>query len=479
MNAYGERLGWTLIHSIWELGLVWLGFKVLIGVLRSQPARNRYFVGCTSIVLCAMVPWLTYLRMGSVMGTSTASLTRAGATPLPVNEASGLGIALGRSWEMLFQSAMGALLPWLVLLWVLGCGWGAFQLLVDWSASRRLMDEPHSPLPKELMLRFRHLAQRIGIRRAVRLGESILVKVPSVVGWFRPLILVPAGAFTGLSASQIDAILAHELAHVVRNDFPVTLLQSICEIVFFYHPAIHAISDQISLEREKACDDIAVGITGDPIGFAEALAKLEEARVPRLALAVTGRSHLLIRVRRLLGRASPPHQSRPRSAWPTLCGVAVYASLFLLVPRTAIHASPSPSETASINFCEVADSPKEGFRAMTGGKGLNGRTLYVGRIPDMTLDDIAGVAALLEKGGPVLRVTFTPEGREKFRMLTRTRSAGGKVSREAIVINGDLVSAPSIRQEIDAPSAEIDGSGPYWQAEIDAFIRALPSDKRY
>ena len=163
----------------------------------------------------------------------------------------------------------------------------------------------------------------------------------------------------------------------------------------------------------------------------------------------------------------------------TVCGVVIYSALFLLVPRTATYAGPSSSGTASINFYEVAESPKEGFSAMTGGNGLKGRTLYVGRTPDMTMDDIAGVAALLEKNGPVLRITFTPEGREKFKTLTSTRSAGGKVSREAIAINGDLVSAPSIRQEIDAPSADIDGGGPYWQAEIDAFIRALPSDKRY
>ena len=479
MNAFIERIGWTLIHSVWELGLVWLGFKGLAVVLRSQPARHKYFAGCTSLVLCAVIPWFTYLRLGAVLRKSAARIAHAGASSLPVHEASGFPIVSGHSWDAMLQAAMGAILPWIVLLWALGCGWGAFQLLVDWSSSRRLLDEPHSPLPKELTLRFRHLAQRIGIRRAVRLGESILVEVPSVIGWLKPLILVPVGAFTGLNASQVDAILAHELAHVLRNDFPIALLQSISEIVFFYHPAIYAINDQINLERENACDDIAVDITGDPIGFAEALAKLEEARAPRLALAATGRSHLLIRVRRLLGRASPPIQSRARSVWATLCGVAIYAALFLLVPRTVIHASSSPSGMSSINFYEVAEGPREGFSPKIERDGRKETTYYVGRIPDMTIDDIAGAhAAMMGGNKPVLLITFTPEGREKFRILTRTRSAGGKVSREAIVINAVLVDAPFIRQEIDASSAVVESGNSDGLAQFEAFVRALPPDKQ-
>jgi beta-lactamase regulating signal transducer with metallopeptidase domain len=479
MNAVVERLGWTLIHSVWELGLIWLGFKGLVGALGSQLARTKYIAGCTTLVLCAMIPWFTYVRLGAVFRKPAAILDHASASPLPVHEASGLSTASVHSWDAMFQAAMSVFLPWLVLLWVLGCGWGAFHLLVDWRSSRRLLDEPYGSLPDEIMPRFRHLAQRIGIQRAVRHGESMLVEVPSLVGWLKPLILIPTGAFVGLTTSQVDAILAHELAHVLRNDFPVTLFQSICEIVFFYHPAIHAINDQINLEREKACDDIAVGLTGDPIGFAEALAKLEEARAPRLALAATGGSHLLLRVRRLLGRAAPPVRTRASSAWATLCGVAIYAALFLFAPRAVIHAGPPSSGLASINFYEVAEGPREGFSAMIEKDGLRETTFYVGQIPDLEINDIARAhLATAASRRPVLLITFTPEGRDKFRILTRERSAGGKTSIEAIVINAVLVSTPSVRQEIDAPSAVIESANPDGLAQFETFIRALPPDKR-
>ena len=124
----------------------------------------------------------------------------------------------------------------------------------------------------------RRLAYRLGLPAAAHVVESALVDVPTVVGWLRPAILLPIAALASLSPAQVEAILAHELAHIRRHDYAVNVLQTIAETLLFYHPAVWWISKRIRAEREHCCDDIAVAVCGDPVGYAQALAELESWR---------------------------------------------------------------------------------------------------------------------------------------------------------------------------------------------------------
>ncbi|MEI6861661.1 MAG: M56 family metallopeptidase, partial [Verrucomicrobiota bacterium] len=167
---------------------------------------------------------------------------------------------------------------------------------------RGLARSLYAPLPRAVEVRLSELAFGLGLRRAMCAGLSAAVDVPTVVGWVRPVVLVPAAMLAGLAPAQLDALLAHELAHIRRHDFLVNLVQAVAEALFFYHPAIYAINRRIRAERENACDDIAVGVTGDAVDYARALATLEAARsTGSLALAASGDGELLARVRRLLG----------------------------------------------------------------------------------------------------------------------------------------------------------------------------------
>ena len=151
--------------------------------------------------------------------------------------------------------------------------------------------------------------RRLHIGRAVRLLESTSVSVPTVIGWLRPVVLLPASAMAGLAPNQMEAILAHELAHIRRHDYIVNLFQTVVETLLFYHPAVWWLSRRIRAERENCCDDLAVSLCGDPVAYAAALAELEGLRSTTgdLVLAATGGS-LLQRVRRLLG--VPTHAGR-------------------------------------------------------------------------------------------------------------------------------------------------------------------------
>jgi hypothetical protein len=192
-----------------------------------------------------------------------------------------------------------------------------------WLQARRLTLRGTRPVSEAWVMTFRRLRHRLGIERAVVLLESSAVSVPAVVGWLRPVILVPASVFAGLTPEQLEAVLAHELAHVRRHDYLVNLIQAMVESLLFYHPAVWWVSRQVRLERECCCDDLAVAVCGDRLGYARALTVLEGMRegmrapVPQLALGASGTDggSLLRRIRRIAGL--PERNGAASPAWLT------------------------------------------------------------------------------------------------------------------------------------------------------------------
>jgi hypothetical protein len=186
------------------------------------------------------------------------------------------------------------------------------------------------------------LCHRLRVSRPVRLVESALVEVPSVVGWLRPVILFPASALTQLHPLQIEVILAHELAHVRRLDYLVNLLQDAVETLLFYHPGVWWVSHRMRVEREHCCDDLAVAACGNVLGYARALADLEGLRgEPRLALAASGGS-LLERIARLAG-APVPERSRSGRWLAAIVALGALGVALVLGPALRAGAPPQPA----------------------------------------------------------------------------------------------------------------------------------------
>jgi uncharacterized protein (TIGR03435 family) len=133
-----------------------------------------------------------------------------------------------------------------------------------------------------------------------------------VVGWLRPVVLLPVGVLAGLSVEQVEAVLVHELAHIRRHDYLVNIMQSMAEAFLFYHPAVWWISGHIRAERELCCDDSAVSVAGDAANYARTLAELASLQSvrPGVAMAVTGGS-LTQRIARLLGQPETPPSTLP------------------------------------------------------------------------------------------------------------------------------------------------------------------------
>ncbi|MCA9098098.1 MAG: M56 family metallopeptidase, partial [Planctomycetaceae bacterium] len=191
-----------------------------------------------------------------------------------------------------------------------------------------------------LVSRLEELARRLGLRMRVNLLLSQLVEVPTLIGWLRPVILLPAAAVTGLTPSQLDAILVHELAHIRRHDYLVNLMQSAVETLLFYHPAVWWVSGRLRAERENCCDDLTVEILGDPINYGRALLMLEEQRGtgtnPALVLGSQGGS-LLGRIERLVVRSNGRRRSTMGTSMSVLVGMLMLSCATMLMVRGEIH----------------------------------------------------------------------------------------------------------------------------------------------
>ncbi len=304
--------GWTLLHFVWQGALLTAVLAMVRAALRDSSAQARYGCGCVALALMFAVPAATFsLLYSPASGTAFAQVASV------VQPFAGVGLptgpltsASGEGWEGL-MAAMGALIPWIVL------GWGAGVLLFSMRLARGFWQISQwrgtgEPLPAEVLEdRVRVLAGKMGLSRVVPVVRSCLVRVPMVVGWFRPVILLPVSSLTGLTTQQLDLVLAHELAHIHRGDAWVNLAQSVAETLFFYHPAVWWVSSWIREDREQCCDEVALATCGNAALYAEALARLEEMRIPgaKLSLAASDGS-LLGRVRWILGMGWDPAAKR-------------------------------------------------------------------------------------------------------------------------------------------------------------------------
>jgi len=275
-----QRLGWALLHSLWQMTVAGLMLAVALAALRNRAARARYACACAMMLLLAGMPIITFLMIegpalrrdvepSGVQGLAVSDPRSRQAALPEITEAPHRSIAVDRpreneqfvntsalkssTWKSLVPAdRLSRALPWIVLSWIAGVlamsiwnfgGWLAVQQL------RRLSIKRAGTGADELL---RKLASRLRLRRPIRLMRSALAQTPLVIGVLKPMILVPASLLTDLPPSELESILAHELAHILRQDYLINLLQSVIETLLFYHPAVWWISRQIRIGAKTA-----------------------------------------------------------------------------------------------------------------------------------------------------------------------------------------------------------------------------------
>jgi GWxTD domain-containing protein len=342
-------LGLTLAHFLWEGAAI----ALLLLLFWRAGARRRYAAACAALAAMPVVCLLTFLLVRKAPHAALASR-------VPVPELNGVPLPdLTTGWS----GTPISLWSWVVPLWMAGVAIFYLRSVGGWIAARRLRSVGVRPVPAEWQARFTALCERIGVKRAVVLIESCVAEVPVVIGYLRPVVLLPAGLATGLSTQQVEALLLHELAHIRRHDYLVNLLQNVVEGLLFYHPAVWWVSHLIRTEREHCCDDTVVALRGDARGYAGALAALEEMRTPQAALAASGGS-LVKRVRRLLRQPEGPQGSPATTvaALVLLAAAATMLSAWQQGPQMPGRpAAPSPRVIAQVQTKqgEVRSTPRQ------------------------------------------------------------------------------------------------------------------------
>ncbi|RPD50243.1 hypothetical protein DNI29_05450 [Hymenobacter sediminis] len=362
-----RALGWTLVHSLWQGAVVALALAGLLLLLRKHSAEVRYRtagLGLAVLLLLAAVTFGRYymaapgeaVTVAGYMAGDEAAVLADGIMPteaaisttaIPADglvtteavavEAAPTGL---QAWLVYFDQNI----PVLVALWLLGLLAMTLRLLGGLAYVQRLRRYRVQPLAQEWQERLTSLAARAGLHQPIELLESALVRVPVVVGHLRPVVLLPLGTVTGLSATYLEAILAHELAHVQRRDYLMNLLQSVAETMFFYHPAVWFITACLRTERENCCDDAATAMVGgNPLTVARALAALAELSaapepVNQFAMSALGPDgSVLGRIRRLVqGRTAPTFTEGFMAACVVLGGMVLLTSAVAMAdPRPA------------------------------------------------------------------------------------------------------------------------------------------------
>ena len=291
-----SALGWTLLHAVWQGFAVALLAAATLFLLRRASSLARYWVGISAlglqIVASVFTFWFYYQPVLAVASTLPK------ATFLPAIVQSGVQKMVVLPWHKQLLWFLQAHLDQIVLFWVVGASALVLRLLVNWVLVQQLKSEGIQLTEPRLQVVFKRLISNLQINKTVQLFESARVSSPLVIGFFKPVVLLPIGLATGLSNAQIEAVLAHELAHIKRHDYLINLLQSLVEIIYFFHPALWWLSARVRQERENCCDDCAVSVCGSKLALAQALTFVEEYRqTPALAMALTGgKMPLLLRI---------------------------------------------------------------------------------------------------------------------------------------------------------------------------------------
>ncbi len=310
LTAFVDGAAAVLLHSLWQGAVVGLLYALTMLYLRDASPRLRYGAAVGWLVVLAVCPLLTaFLLIGSDMGLPGSAF----ALPSTAAREVALAAQLGPLW---------------VALWFAGVLMLSARLAWGWRRAVHLTLDGCLPLDFEWEQRLKVLARQIGVSRPVRLVESVVVSVPTVIGWLRPVILLPSSALLGLSQRQLELVIAHELAHIARYDYGVNYLLVAVETVWFHHPAVYLIGRGIREERELCCDDLVISRCGSRYEYVTALTDLETLRSRHLLseplsnIAATG-GNLLHRVQRIVKGQAP----RPGSLY--FGGVAVILTALL------------------------------------------------------------------------------------------------------------------------------------------------------
>lgn len=296
-SAFLKALGWSLLDSLWQMGVLWLLYVLLTANGKKFNARQRHTLALLS--LAGGSCWFLL--------TLVINFYKAAATPqivtLLVN--AGEAVATPTSLKSNIATWLEPVLPFLSVAYLLITAWLFYRFYRQYRYTRQLFHQGLQKISPEWRVFLQESVQHMSIHKKVTIWLSSMVDTPLTIGFWKPVILLPIAAVNNLSLEQTEAIILHELNHIRRNDYLVNLLIACSDIVLFFNPFAQLFSGIIRREREHSCDDMVLQFRYDASQYARALLTLEKSRSgisSALAVAATGKSNTLLlnRVKRML-----------------------------------------------------------------------------------------------------------------------------------------------------------------------------------
>jgi beta-lactamase regulating signal transducer with metallopeptidase domain/protocatechuate 3,4-dioxygenase beta subunit len=236
--------------------------------------------------------WQPIAEFGDRSGTAVRGTPSA--TPANVAKTAGIAAPVVRSivplpnisavpsrWS--WPNVIGPLGSSLALIWLIGFAWASCQLARGFIQLRRLIKSLKPLASSEIEMAAREAARQLGPNHAPTIRQSDLIHGPLSIGLFRPLIVVPTGSTRSLTPNQLHGMLLHEIAHIIRRDHLIGVLQRLAVTLFWWNPLVHRVSQRISTTREQICDDLATTRIESPDSYADMLVELA-GRVGHLSL---------------------------------------------------------------------------------------------------------------------------------------------------------------------------------------------------
>lgn len=351
-----SALGWTLIHSIWQGFAILLVFGILYYIFK--PSITRYRLGIGALTLQFVAAIATFFTVYQPVSTSTALQSNLTFGNFFLNNPNLIftpkKLSLLQQVEFFLQNNLDVF----VMIWLVGTTLLLLRLLVGFTHVQSLKVQQVNPISADIQALMNNLLEKTQMPATIKLLESARASVPMTIGWLKPVVLLPVGMASGLTIKQLEAILAHELAHIKRYDYLVNIFQNFIEIVFFFHPATWFISGKVRDERENCCDDFAVEICGDSLVLAKALTQVASyQQQPRLAMAFGAkRQTFMDRIKRIIGI----NDSKPMSYgnWAAVLGMILVVALGITYAQKEIK-KDSPTvkdEKSTISKVDAIDN---------------------------------------------------------------------------------------------------------------------------
>lgn len=302
-SAFLQALGKAIADSIWQMGLLFLIYQVLIFSFRIKQAAAKNLL--SSVFALGGFGWfisdIFFHWKQQLNQTASLIIEDAGINNSLLN-----AFTKDNRWQLFFnwfEYKLHFILPYLSVAYLFVLLWFATKLFVQLHATNSLRNKGVSTVSDELQSFFQFLVQSMGLQKSVQLFISKQIDVPATLGFLKPIVLLPASAVTHLTPAQLEAVLLHELAHIKRNDYFWNLLLSVAETMLFFNPFALLLIGIARRERENSCDDQVMSFQQNAAVYAEALLTVEKVRIqnPQLAMGLgDNKQHLMLRVKRIL-----------------------------------------------------------------------------------------------------------------------------------------------------------------------------------